>query len=48
MSSLTEIERAADALPLDQQESLFVWLSGRLHAGALAANHRIVCWTSHP
>jgi len=31
MSSLTEIERAADALPLDQQESLFVWLSGRLH-----------------
>jgi hypothetical protein len=31
MSTLTEIERAADALPLDQQESLVEWLSGRIH-----------------
>jgi hypothetical protein len=37
MSSLTEIEQATDALPLDQQESLFVWLSGRLHRRRLAS-----------
>jgi hypothetical protein len=30
MSTLTEIERAADALPQDQQESLFKWLSERM------------------
>jgi hypothetical protein len=29
MSTLTEIERAADALPLDQQENLLEWLSER-------------------
>jgi hypothetical protein len=31
MSTLTEIERAADALPQAQQESLLVWLSERIH-----------------
>jgi hypothetical protein len=31
MSTLTEIELAADALPLDQQESLWEWLSERIH-----------------
>jgi len=30
MSTLAEIERAADALPPDQQESLFEWLSMRM------------------
>ena len=30
MSSLAEIERAVEALPPDQLEHLFVWLSGRL------------------
>ncbi len=30
MSTLKEIERAADALPPDQQESLFEWLSERM------------------
>jgi hypothetical protein len=30
MSTLTEIEQAADALPWDQQESLFKWLSERM------------------
>ncbi len=30
MSSLTEIEQAADDLPLEQKESLFLWLAGRL------------------
>ena len=30
MSSLTEIEQAADVLPLEQKESLFLWLAGRL------------------
>ena len=29
MSTLAEIERAADALPLDEQESLLMWLSER-------------------
>jgi len=29
---LTEIEQAADALPLDQQESLYEWLAGRLRS----------------
>jgi hypothetical protein len=32
MSTLTEIERAADALPQDQQESLFEWLSDRMRS----------------
>jgi hypothetical protein len=35
MSTLTEIERAADALPLDQQESLFEWLSERVRSRRL-------------
>jgi hypothetical protein len=30
MSTLTEIERAADALPDEQQESLLEWLSERM------------------
>jgi hypothetical protein len=30
MSNLTEIERAADALPLEQQENLFAWLAERM------------------
>jgi hypothetical protein len=30
MSTLAEIERAADALPPDQQESLLEWLSERM------------------
>jgi hypothetical protein len=30
MSTLTEIERAADALTQDQQESLLKWLSERM------------------
>jgi len=30
VSTLTEIERAADALPLDQQGSLLEWLSERM------------------
>jgi hypothetical protein len=30
MSTLTEIERAADALPHDQQEELLEWLSERM------------------
>jgi len=30
MSTLAEIERAADALPPDQQESLFEWFSMRM------------------
>jgi hypothetical protein len=30
MSTLTEIEQAANALPLDQQESLLEWLSERM------------------
>ena len=30
MSTLAEIERAADALPRDQQERLFEWLSERV------------------
>jgi len=32
MSTLTEIQRAADALSLDQQESLLGWLSERMQA----------------
>jgi hypothetical protein len=30
MSTLLEIERAAEALPQDQQERLFEWLSARV------------------
>ena len=30
MSTLTEIERAADSLPLEQQESLLEWLAERM------------------
>ena len=30
MSTLTEIERAAEALPQDQKESLYMWLSERM------------------
>lgn len=30
MSTLAEIERAADALPQDQQDSLFEWLAERM------------------
>ena len=30
---MTEIERAADALPPDQQESLLEWLSERVRRG---------------
>lgn len=36
MSSLTEMERAAEALPLEQQESLLEWLSGRLRGRRIA------------
>lgn len=35
MSTLTEIERAADALSEDQQESLLKWLSERMSARRL-------------
>lgn len=35
MFRLTEIERAAEALPQEQQESLFEWLSGRLRGRSI-------------
>lgn len=35
MSTLTEIEQAAEALPQDQQEKLFEWLSERVRRGHL-------------
>jgi len=35
MATLTEIERAADALPLEQQESLIKWLSERMRTRRL-------------
>ncbi len=38
MSTLTEIERAADALTLDQQERLFEWLSERMHGRGLSTS----------
>jgi hypothetical protein len=34
MSTLAEIEAAADALPAQQQEELFLYLAVRLRAGA--------------
>ena len=34
MSTLAEIEAAADALPSQQQEELFLYLAVRLRAGA--------------
>jgi hypothetical protein len=40
MSSLAEIERAAEALPLEQQESLFKWPSGRLRNRSLESISR--------
>jgi hypothetical protein len=40
MSTLTEIERAAEALPPEQQESLFVWLSERVGKQRLNSNSR--------
>jgi len=39
MSTLTEIERAADALPHDQQERLFVWLTERLAKQPVKSMH---------
>jgi hypothetical protein len=44
MSTLTEIERAADALPQDQQESLFKWLSDRMRRPRLnsASPHSVL------
>ena len=33
MSTLAEIEAAADALPRQQKEELFLFLAGRLRAG---------------
>ncbi len=34
MTSLTEIEAAADALPPDQKQELFLFLAARLRAGS--------------
>jgi hypothetical protein len=34
MSTLTEIETAAEALPLEQKEELFLFLATRLRTGA--------------
>ena len=34
MSTLAEIEAAADALPAEQKEELFLFLAARLRAGA--------------
>jgi hypothetical protein len=37
MSTLTEIERAADSLPLEQQENLFEWLAEQLRRRRLGS-----------
>jgi len=44
MSTLTEIERAADALPQDQKESLLEWLSERMRRRQLnsASPHSVL------
>jgi len=44
MSTLTEIERAADALPQDQHESLLEWLSERMRRWRLntASPHSVL------
>ena len=44
MSSLTEIEGAADALPEDQQEILLEWLSERMRRRQLnrAVSHSVL------
>ena len=44
MSTLTEIERAADALPLEQQENLFEWLGERMRRRRLdnASPHSVL------
>jgi hypothetical protein len=34
MDTLTEIEAAADALPADQKQELFLFLAARLRAGS--------------
>ena len=39
MSSLTEIEKAAGDLPLEQKERLFLWLAGRLRN-----ERRVIGW----
>jgi hypothetical protein len=44
MSTLTEIERAAEALPQEQQEHLFEWLAGRMRRRRLdgASPHSVL------
>ena len=44
MSTLTEIERAADSLPLEQQENLFEWLAEQLRRRRLgnASPHSVL------